>query len=72
MSAAIETALFANVLFLWKCIIGEKTSKCASVKFFFSFPFLNAFLKERSFIISPVTRYYPLANSKDAQMQCQL
>ena len=32
MSAAIETALSANVIFLWKCTIGEKTSKFASVK----------------------------------------
>ena len=33
MSAAIETALFANVLFSLKCIIGENRLNFASAKY---------------------------------------
>ena len=36
MSAAIETALFANVIFLYKCTNGEMTSEFANAKLTYS------------------------------------
>ena len=72
MSAAIETALFANELDPWEYIIGEIRLNFISAKFFFSFPFCDG-LRKGGWLISFIHLSVSLLLiSRDAEIECQL